>query len=335
MNQRLTVILSHAPGSGAAKRKLEQEIVVPLLDQVALEVTLIPHLYDLRADSPAVLGLHAIGGSMVLLSWLYPRAAHWILDQHGVRGRMMQLGLGGETSKLNEKWVTSPAGKSDGKDRLADRRPMPSRSIYYLDLRCSTDPAFYLDEIQQIAAECQVQPATFNAVGAGGQSDVAPSVTEFASIQPPPSPRRWYPVIDYSRCTNCMECIDFCLFGVYGIDHQEQILVEQPDYCRQGCPACSRVCPEDAILFPQHKMDSIAGGADAARKSAKIDLSQLFGLSDALATAAEERERHVANAGRESAGYGATDEASKPPATSQPARDDLDDLVDELDKMDL
>src|SRR5207302_575815 len=34
--------------------------------------------------------------------------------------------------------------------------------------------------------------------------------------------RRWYPVIDYSRCTNCMECIDFCLFGVYGVDAGER-----------------------------------------------------------------------------------------------------------------
>ena len=38
-----------------------------------------------------------------------------------------------------------------------------------------------------------------------------------------------YPVIDFGRCTNCMECIDFCLFGVYGIDRSETILVEQPD----------------------------------------------------------------------------------------------------------
>ena len=71
--------------------------------------------------------------------------------------------------------------------------------------------------------------------------------------------RRWYPVIDFSRCTNCMECIDFCLFGVYGVDRTETILVEQPDNCRKGCPACSRVCPENAIIFPQHKTPAIAG----------------------------------------------------------------------------
>ena len=25
----------------------------------------------------------------------------------------------------------------------------------------------------------------------------------------------WFPVIDYDRCTNCMQCLSFCLFGVY------------------------------------------------------------------------------------------------------------------------
>ena len=24
----------------------------------------------------------------------------------------------------------------------------------------------------------------------------------------------WFPVIDYDRCTNCMQCLSFCLFGV-------------------------------------------------------------------------------------------------------------------------
>ena len=28
----------------------------------------------------------------------------------------------------------------------------------------------------------------------------------------------WFPVIDYDRCTNCMQCLSFCLFGVYGVD---------------------------------------------------------------------------------------------------------------------
>ncbi|MEZ6076797.1 MAG: hypothetical protein R3C56_14385 [Pirellulaceae bacterium] len=78
-----------------------------------------------------------------------------------------------------------------------------------------------------------------------------------ATIEEHPS-ARWYPVIDFSCCTNCMECIDFCLFGVYGIDTLETIVVEQADNCRKGCPACSRVCPQNAIIFP-HKTPAIAG----------------------------------------------------------------------------
>jgi hypothetical protein len=27
----------------------------------------------------------------------------------------------------------------------------------------------------------------------------------------------WFPVIDFSRCTNCMQCLTFCLFDVYGV----------------------------------------------------------------------------------------------------------------------
>ena len=27
----------------------------------------------------------------------------------------------------------------------------------------------------------------------------------------------WFPVIDFNRCTNCMQCLSFCLFDVYGV----------------------------------------------------------------------------------------------------------------------
>src|SRR5262249_12286072 len=36
----------------------------------------------------------------------------------------------------------------------------------------------------------------------------------------------WFPVIDYDRCTNCMQCLSFCLFGVYGVDEQQRIQVQ-------------------------------------------------------------------------------------------------------------
>ena len=133
--------------------------------------------------------------------------------------------------------------------------------------------------------------------------------------------RRWYPVIDFGRCTNCMECIDFCLFGVYGVDNADTILVEQPDNCRKGCPACSRVCPENAIIFPQHKTPAIAGSAEVGG-SMKIDLSQLFGAPDAGKSAEElaalERDEQLLAAGRDAVGMtvGMPKTASRPAGRS-------------------
>jgi NAD-dependent dihydropyrimidine dehydrogenase PreA subunit len=150
--------------------------------------------------------------------------------------------------------------------------------------------------------------------------------------------RRWYPVIDFDRCTNCMECVDFCLFGVYGVDGVENILVEQPDNCRKGCPACSRVCPENAIIFPQHKAPAIAGANTAGDEGFKIDLSQLFGApskgEDPIEVAARERDEQLLLAGRDTVGI--DDQLQKRQADrKQSPKDELDRLIDQLDALDL
>jgi Pyruvate/2-oxoacid:ferredoxin oxidoreductase delta subunit len=91
----------------------------------------------------------------------------------------------------------------------------------------------------------------------------------------------WFPVIDYDRCTNCMQCLSFCLFGVYGVDEQQRITVQTNDNCKTNCPACSRVCPEAAIMFPKYKSGPINGdvvtAADLQREKMKIDISALLG----------------------------------------------------------
>jgi len=156
---------------------------------------------------------------------------------------------------------------------------------------------------------------------------------EIAAVTPEPVRRRWYPVIDYSRCTNCMECIDFCLFGVYGVDGQDRILVEQQDSCKKGCPACSRVCPENAIIFPGHKTPAIAGApGDVA--GLKIDLSQLFGAPSALDQAVQERDAELMADGRDAVGM-TVGIPKRQTAFAQRKRDDLDDLMDGLDDPDL
>jgi ferredoxin len=135
-----------------------------------------------------------------------------------------------------------------------------------------------------------------------------------------------------------MECIDFCLFGVYGVDRAETILVEQPDNCRKGCPACSRVCPENAIIFPQHKTPAIAG-APVEVGGLKIDLSKLFGApesdEDALAVAARERDEQLILAGREAVGTAIRTKSSTPADKANQPKDELDSLLDQLDQLDL
>ncbi len=91
----------------------------------------------------------------------------------------------------------------------------------------------------------------------------------------------WFPVIDYDRCTNCMQCLSFCLFDVYGVDSEKRIQVQNNDNCKTNCPACSRVCPEVAIMFPKYGSGPINGepvkAEDIARESMKIDISSLLG----------------------------------------------------------
>lgn len=64
----------------------------------------------------------------------------------------------------------------------------------------------------------------------------------------------WYPVIDRTRCTGCGTCHDYCLFSVYACagakPTRERVTVAAPLNCKTGCPACARLCPEGALIFP-------------------------------------------------------------------------------------
>ena len=89
----------------------------------------------------------------------------------------------------------------------------------------------------------------------------------------------WFPAIDFDRCTNCRQCLSFCLFDVYGTDADGKIRVKNPKKCKNDCPACSRVCPEVAIIFPKYSQGPINGDEvspeDAREEPVKVDLSSL------------------------------------------------------------
>lgn len=112
-------------------------------------------------------------------------------------------------------------------------------------------------------------------------STVVESLHARAGTVPRPKWKPWFPVIDYDRCTNCMQCLTFCLFDVYGVNKDKKIEVRNPTNCKTDCPACSRVCPEVAILFPKYKGGPINGDevreADLHREKMKVDISALLG----------------------------------------------------------
>jgi ferredoxin len=141
-------------------------------------------------------------------------------------------------------------------------------------------------------------------------------------------------VIDYSRCTNCMECLDFCLFGVYGVDSLDRLFVENQDSCKKGFPACSRVCPEHAIIFPEYKTPAIAGAPGGGVSALKIDLTRLFGGGDALVMAAQERDTELVRDGREAVGL-SVGIPKRQQGKSEEPKDDLDKLMDALDELEI
>src|SRR4030081_1471288 len=84
--QRLTVVLSQAQGKNPAKRALEESIVAALIMEGGLDVSVVPYLYDLDAEHTGRLFLESVQGDMVVLAWMYPRAAFWLLDRDGIKG---------------------------------------------------------------------------------------------------------------------------------------------------------------------------------------------------------------------------------------------------------
>src|SRR5579883_912854 len=348
MAGKLTVVLSQAPGKHPAKRGLEESITAALILEPGLDVSIVPNLYDLGPDHTGRLFLESVHGDMVVLSWLYPRAAFWLLDRDGIKGHLgeTQLKPPSDDDEEEEEGVSA----EEKKPGIGPTGDIPDRHIYCLDLRDFNKPDPYLTEIRRIAAECRDR----RAANAAAKAAANPTIVSLGLPSKPagagsaaldaftpeqllaPAGRRWYPVIDYSRCTNCLECLDFCLFGVYGVDSFDRIITENQDQCKKGCPACSRVCPEQAIIFPEYKSAAITGADTGAVGGLKIDLSKLFGgdVADALSMAVAERDKELVADGREAVGTTvgiAKRQAGKPAGP----KDDLDKLVDDLDSLGL
>lgn len=61
----------------------------------------------------------------------------------------------------------------------------------------------------------------------------------------------WYPTIDEEKCIGCRECLNICKNGVLTFDEPSQkSKVVNPYHCVVECRTCARLCPAEAISFP-------------------------------------------------------------------------------------
>ncbi|MBN2129252.1 MAG: ferredoxin family protein, partial [Sedimentisphaerales bacterium] len=109
--------------------------------------------------------------------------------------------------------------------------PLPAKQVQLLNMRTQTP-----EEI-------------VSALGANGASGPAKPIS---LPEKPEAWVPWFPVIDYDRCVNCKQCMNFCLFGVYELSPDGQVRVGNPSGCKTNCPACARMCPRQAIIFPKY-----------------------------------------------------------------------------------
>jgi len=119
------------------------------------------------------------------------------------------------------------------------------------------------------------------------------------ALDPPSVMVPWFPVIDYDRCRNCKQCLEFCLFDVYREDENGAVIVANPDNCKTHCPACGRLCPEVALIFPKVE-DAPLNGAEIVdeeleRANVRVNIDQVLGdnVYAALATRRYQRQRRL------------------------------------------
>jgi NAD-dependent dihydropyrimidine dehydrogenase PreA subunit len=65
----------------------------------------------------------------------------------------------------------------------------------------------------------------------------------------------WFPTIDAEKCIGCLECVTICKNGALAFDEtSRKSKVVNPYNCVVECRTCARLCPVEAISFPDATM---------------------------------------------------------------------------------
>ncbi len=222
-----TIVISRSDADDDHRRAFEDGVVEALRQSQRSPVLVVPPIYAMAEGDEALDAIRAITGPLVFASWLQPRAAFWVLHALGVRGSV----------------------EAEGDCQSC----------------CSSENCFC--EGRSIATRNLSAYATSDAATRQILTDVPRRKSPNVSLREFTSPERapWYPVIDYSVCIVCGQCHDFCLFAVYTTDEANQPRVTNPASCKPGCAACARICPQGAIMFPLYAGDPGIAGAPGVK----------------------------------------------------------------------
>jgi len=197
----------------------------------------------LRALSQSGVGFEAVADLCGLAARRDPRLRDWVQSPSVTVVACFPRAV---------KWLFHAAGA-----------PLPEGRVRFLNMR--TQPA---EEITRelmkddglLMIEREPGPSTSN-----HQSSIANHQSDWVP---------WFPVIDYDRCRNCKQCLNFCLFGVYALSDDGRVEVRKPSGCKTNCPACARMCPQQAIIFPKYADSPINGDVVGAGPRACPDGGQ-------------------------------------------------------------
>jgi Pyruvate/2-oxoacid:ferredoxin oxidoreductase delta subunit len=239
------IISRSYPGSPARQQLVEALAAAGV--RAGWAVYLTPDLYHLPEDSPVWTTLAGLSAPLRCAGWLHPRPLEWVLRRHGLTcATALNLTACGDLATATATLLASHPG-----EREAPAEPG--------------------------SASAPAEPGRRQSLGAG--SAHAPGQLHELDAELSP---RWYPVVDEERCVDCGHCQQFCLFGVYARPANGPVAVSHPDLCKPGCPACSRICPHGAIIFPLYAKDEAIAGApgefvllDAAARKLYYSRTQL------------------------------------------------------------
>ena len=150
---RITVVLSQTRSKNPEKRRLEEEIATALLLEPGIDFAVTPNVYDLSPGDTGLLYLNSVKGHLILLSWQYPRAAHWLLDRNGINGKQGVTLL----KSLGEEDDEESGAADEDEYRGIGPVELLDRYIFCLDLRAYDDAGVYVEEIKRIAKDVSVK----------------------------------------------------------------------------------------------------------------------------------------------------------------------------------